>query len=135
MFEEIARIVEVKFATDYTATPVRFRNVPFKQPPAGEWIAPSVIPGDGVQASLGDSKLERQLGVLMVQVFTPKNSGDRRAKALADLVAALFRYKTIADSGVNVIFRAPAVGDVGERIDSYQVNVNVPFQAEKIFSS
>ncbi len=138
MFAKTLKIIEANLKTGWqgssaSAVPVRWPNMPWKQPVLNEWIALKVIPGDGRQASLGSQKLERQLGIVIVQVFTPKNSGTRRAADLADIVGSIFRYQTKTDSGVSVIFRAPELGDVAERVDQYQANVKVPFQAEAYF--
>lgn len=138
MFELTHKIIESALKTGWlassaSAVPVRWPNVPWKQT-ATEWISLRIIPGDGRQASLGSGKLERQLGIVIVQVFTPKNSGTRRAGVLSDIVGSIFRYRTVTDTGVSVIFRAPELGDVAERMDQYQQNVKIPFQAEKIFS-
>jgi len=139
MFEIIAKLIETRMQTGWNASsastvPIRWENTPWKQPATMEWVALTVIPGDGRQESLGASKLERQLGIVTVQVFTPKNTGKRRAMVLADIVGSVFRYMTVTDSGVNVIFRAPELGQVGERKEQYQTNVVIPFIGEKIFS-
>lgn len=138
MFAATAQLIETKFQTDWTAAnpsvPIRFKNVPWKQPTSGEWVALTIIPGDGRQDSLGSGKLERQLGIIVVQVFTPKGGGSRRSLTLADSVASVFRYQTLSDANVAVVLRTPMLTNVGERSDAYQDNVRVPFQAERIFS-
>lgn len=113
---------------------IRWPNVPWKQPDSGEWISFKLIPGDGEQKSLGSSKLERQFGLVMVQVFVPKNKGTRRAYVLGDAVGAIFRYQTVARDGVSVEFLTPELADVSERADTYQTNVKVPYRADKLFS-
>lgn len=139
MFALTSKICETRLKTGWTASAasavsIRWPNVPWKQPTSGEWISFHLLPGDGEQASLGSSKLERQFGLVMVQIFTPKNKGTRRALDLADIVGGIFRYRTETDSGVNVIFRAPQMADVAERADQYQTNVKMEYQAEKVFS-
>lgn len=139
MFAVTSKICETRLKTGWTASAasavtIRWPNVPWRQPDTGEWISFKVIPGDGEQASLGSGKLERQFGLVVVQVFTPKNKGTRRALVLADIIGDIFRYRTESDSDVKVIFRAPQMADVGERADQYQTNVKVEYQAEKIFS-
>lgn len=143
MFEATAKVLEVQFNTQNLAQvapaapfAVKWPNTPFKQPTNGEWVVPTIVPGSGRQDSMGSPKLERQLGIVTVQIFVPKNSGDRRARAIADTVASWFRYQTFKDdtTGTNVILRAPEATKVGERADSYQLNLRIPFQAERLFS-
>lgn len=138
MFELIAQITETTMKVGWQAgaastVAIRWPNQPWKQPATGEWIAFRIIPGDGVQASLGQTKLSRQFGLVMVQVFTPKNSGTRRATVLMDIVGNIFRHQTKTGSGVSVVFREPAMSDVGDRMDNYQANVQIPFQGERIY--
>lgn len=138
MFATVAKLIETRFKTGweavYSTIPIRFKNVPWKQPTGGEWVSLSIIPGDGRQASLGSGKLERQLGIVVVQIFTPKNTGSRRSYDLADAAATILRYQTLSEAGVNVILRAPELANVGERMDNLQDNLKIPFQAEKIFN-
>lgn len=139
MFATTSKICETRLKTGWAAgaaasVAIRWPNVPWRQPDTGEWISFKLIPGDGEQASLGSSKLERQYGLVVVQVFTPKNKGTRRALVLADIIGDIFRYRTETDSSVSVIFRAPQMADVEERADQYQTNVKLEYQAEKFFS-
>ena len=138
MFELMTKLVETRFKAGWDASaastvPVRWQNMPWKQPASAEWIAFNIIEGDGIQASLG-SVLERQFAVVMVQVFTPKNSGKRRGAALADIVAGILRRISFSSEGITIVFETPASAHVGESRDIYQTNVNVPFRGEKIFS-
>lgn len=142
MFEATAKVLEVRFKARNDAQvspaapfPVKWPNTPWKQPTSGEWVTPTIVPGSGRQDSLGSPTLERQLGLLMVQIFVPKNSGDRRARAIADVISDWFRYQTFKDdpTGTNVILRAPELIKVGEKNDVYQLNLNIPFQAERLF--
>lgn len=138
MFATSAKLIETAFKAGWESAvptvPIRFDNIPWKQPAAGEWVDLSIIWGDGRQDSLGSGKLERQLGLVVVQVFTPKGVGSRRSLALCDSASAILRYQTLSESGVSVILRAPSLTDVGERKDAKQDNVRFPFQSEKIFS-
>lgn len=97
MNEEIAKLIEEIFSTQWalkTSPPaVKYNNVPFRQPANGELITMTIVPGSEQQMSMGDEKVERQLGVVVFQIFTPKNIGDRRAKQIADLIAGVFRFR------------------------------------------
>lgn len=184
MNEDIARMIETIFKTQWdlktNAPAVKFRNVAFTQPANGEWVTLTIVPATAFQASLGDQKIERQLGSVIFQIFTPLNTGDRRAKAISDLIASIFRYITFVMMSDNTIttvlngrvitlvqagfletedgdilttedgeglliegaettpkmitlFRSPIPHDVGERDTYYQLNMSIPFQADRLF--
>lgn len=130
-------LLESTFATGWAASgvAVAYPNVPFKQPP-DEFVRFSILAGMSEQISLGESKLERRFGVVVVQIFTPKNSGNLRANELADAAASIFRYKQLvnAGAGLTVNMRAPNTVPAGSRPDYYQVNMTVPFEANAYFS-
>jgi hypothetical protein len=139
VYEISRKLLETAFKTYWEAItpalpPIQFENAPFAQPAAGEWIRFTVRFGSGQQASLGSTPLEFQNGQVIVQIFTPKNGGSRRAAVLADLVAAGLRYRQMNDAttGVVVDAFAPEMVPVGERSDSYQENVRVTFRAQHI---
>src|SRR5438067_1643878 len=96
MNEAIARIIEFTFKTKWDALlpaiSAKYQNVTFVQPTTNEWIAMSILPGSGTQITLGQQRVTRQLGVVMFQIFTPKNIGTRRAKQISDLIAQQFRF-------------------------------------------
>lgn len=134
MYEKTAAIIETRFKNAWTDTPIKFENVQFKQPATGTWVSITILRGDGEQASLGQTKLERQYGVVAFQVFVPENTGTRNAQRLMDKIALIFRNKTVLSDGVTVIFRAPNAVTPGRRIGYHQLNMGFPFQAEKLFS-
>lgn len=88
--------------------------------------------GAGIQASIGSAPLEFISGVVMVQVFTPKQSGSRRSTAICDLVANGLRYRQLVDNGIVVDFRAPMITGPGEGVDSYQRMVSVEFRVNHV---
>lgn len=133
-FTDAQILLEKKFADGWGNTiPCAFTNVPFSQPAGGKFVRFNIIPGDGSTASLGDSKLVRQLGVVMLQIFTAKNAGNKDANVLADAGAVILRNKQWTQNGMTVNTRAPYRQEVGERRDYYQVNLIVPFQVDEYF--
>lgn len=110
---------------------IHWEGTPFKQP-IDPWIRFTVEFAQGQQASLGSTPLEFQDGQVVVQVFTPKNSGTRTATLIADYVAAGLRYRQMTGEGVSVSAEAPEQVPVGERDDLYQTNVRVRFRAQHI---
>lgn len=115
MNQEIARVIELTFQNLWSRNPnapkVKFKNVPFKQPPSGEWITLTIVPSGSSMASLGTTKVERQLGIVTFQVFTPKNSGDRRSKQIVDMICDIFRNNEFIQKANGEIYNT-TIGNV-----------------------
>lgn len=135
VFQATAKLIETYFAQKWAtldAPPLGWWNVPFSQPANGLWAMASVRMGDGVQSSIGSNPLEKVVGFLAVQVFSPKAQGTRKALVVADQVANAVRYVQLTDGEVTVDFRAPRVTDAMELKDHYQTTVQLPFVAQHI---
>ncbi len=135
VFEITHRTVETFFKRAWLvampSTPITFGNAPFAQP-AGEWVRLTVRFGTGVQASIGSHPLEKMPGVVFIQIFTPKNVGERRAKVLADAASTILRYVQLKDGGVVIDFGAPAVPGEQEATTHMQSTLSVAFVAQHI---
>ncbi len=136
IFEITRKLLETAFKTYWAANvasvPLTFDNTPFAQPANSEWVRFTILPGAGVQASIGGAPREFQTGIVVVQIFTAKNTGTRRASVLADFVAKGLRYRQMQASGIVVDAEAPQGVPVGDRTDIYQTNVQVRFRAQHI---
>jgi len=138
VYEISRKLLETAFKIYWDAiTPappslIHWENTQFKQPSAGKWIRFNIRFGTGQQASLGSTPLEFVSGVVIVQIFTPKDGATREAAVLADHVAKGLRYRQMTESGVVVDCRAPNWVPLGERSDQYQTNIQVEFRAQHI---
>jgi len=92
------------------------------------WARIGVQGGEQLQASIGgtSNRRWRQVGNILVQVFTPTDEGANTALAIADDVGTALRGITIS----GVVFKASSVVPVGREGDDpyYQVNINTPFR-------
>jgi hypothetical protein len=127
-YETEAQTIETRFNSAFTATPIYWGNF-FPSDPTTEHVVVNVIPGEAFQPSFGDAPLYRHPGMVDVGVFVPRNTGTRRARAIADLVAAVFRDW---NSG-GIIFRTPYLKDVGISGEWAQWSVTCPFQRDETF--
>lgn len=132
-FADERRAIEERMAANFTAIPCRYENAPFqdlKTPYCALWVRR----GEGRQITLGDTpQLQRWVGVIMVQVFVPVDTGTQAALQHADSIAAVFNRAefSVANSGL-IRCRVASLETVGDRNGWHQVNVTVPYQRDKI---
>lgn len=113
--------IEGRLDTNWSTTPIAFQNVDFDPPDNSEWVRLSILNGETVYNTLGGG-LEH-LGVIMMQIFSPKNIGTATVRGYADTLAGIFENAEFND----VICRAASIDNIGVVNDWYQVNVNIPY--------
>tara|TARA_R110000782_G_scaffold39016_1_gene91015 strand:- start:333 stop:734 length:402 start_codon:yes stop_codon:yes gene_type:complete len=92
------------------------------------WVRLSYQTYSNKNAELGNT-FQRIRGVIMVQIFTPSNTGEKTASVIADDVMTVFQNK---DFG-SVTTYAVKITKIGERGDEFQLNAEVDFKYD-IFS-
>jgi hypothetical protein len=118
----------------WTATQIAWPNRDFTPPSKASWLAVTIRAGEAFQVEIGSPKVvQRHPGLVVVQVFTPANWGDKTALDLADQVAALFRRQRLSYTDGSVLFRTPSIRVVGVEGANFQVNVTVPFVRDYLF--
>lgn len=132
-FEDEAKAIEIRLTTNWTTTPIRYVNAPFKETDQ-PYVALFVLDGDGHQISLGPVALRRWVGIIVIQIFVPQDSGSRVAKTYATTLAAIFdRVEFSTDASGLIRCRVPALREVGIINGWYQLNVEVPFIRDKTY--
>lgn len=114
-------------------TPVAWPNVDFN--PASSmaaWVRFNVVNGEAGLASIGvpGGNTRRHVGMIVVQVFVPLNTGAHIAREHADKVLDIF--KNYALSGIRC--RPGYAVDVGtsEADGWHQMNVTIPFTRDEV---
>ena len=134
MFEGEQRVIEKRLKDNWTDTPIKWEGKPFKHN-RPEYIAPFILPGLGDLISIGAvvSRI-RQVGVLIVQIFTPPNVGTNKAARYADVISTIFRnVSTPMTDSANyrgtIHFRTPYLNKSGLSGGSnlLQTNLYCPF--------
>lgn len=138
VFEPARVMIETIFKNGWsTRTPIKYENVFFNQPANLEWVSISIRWGESQQVSIGPTtrRVERNVGVVMLQLFSPKGDGRKRQNENIDFAAALFRLSTQYDetNGIEIEFRTPQVTYVGESKELLQDNLTIPFQLDSLF--
>ena len=77
----------------------------------------------------------RDFGVIMIQVFVPKHSGQAAALGHCDFAAQLMEMDQEVDSvnGIDVELRKGRVTDGPEEKEMLQKIVSIPFQVDGFF--
>lgn len=101
-----------------------------ERPPSGApWIRFTVRPGEAAQKTFGapGNNRHRKVGICIAQIFTPSGSGSGLADYIARKIEVAFTSVTV--SGVR--FRTPTPGE-GRRVgEEWQLNVTIPFIADR----
>ena len=92
IFEDQWKSIEKRMNANWSGSSVKFDNVPFNYPKE-KYVALHVLFGDGFQASLGDVPFFRHVGVIMLQIFVPKERGTKDVGVLADKFRQVFNAK------------------------------------------
>ena len=124
------------FNTGWGATtPVAYENEPFTPPTDASYAVLNVKPDDAFQNEIGSPGVQfRHPGLIFVMIFSPPDTGNNAALALADTAAAIFRRKrsTIVDG--RILYRSPSIKPIGLTDEGwFQVNVTIPYIRDEFF--
>jgi hypothetical protein len=132
--EATANVIRARFNTQFTAAEatvsIFYPNVLGVVPDNTEFVRYSQQSGSMDQSSMGAPAggTWSRVGQVIVQVFTPKDLGDKRALELADVVMAIFQ----GENDTGVWFRDVSVVDIGATGSLYQVNVVVTYESLEV---
>lgn len=107
---------------------VQFDNQQLDPPGSGLWVCVHILPGLGEALDIASTQVYRSAGVVICQIFAPIAEGDGDALELGDSIVAAFR--AVTDTGVT--FGSPTVVPVGRSDQWWQVNVQIPFNAQRV---
>ncbi|MFU2207227.1 phage tail terminator-like protein [Solidesulfovibrio sp. C21] len=122
--DAISQAIEVYFDANWTATPFTFGNLD----PANTvrpWVCLYVLPGPTSEMEQGEDGVDKRVGVVKVQIFTPAAKGTRAGDRIGGQVEALFRKKNIG----GVIFERPYTNTNDVRGADQQHTTTCPFWA------
>lgn len=121
-----------RFYTEWAGTTgIAVPNKEFEPTADEPWVRVSILGADAALVSSGNTgdRRYRHTGLVSVQVFVPKNTGDGVARTLAEQACAVFRGVTADD----VVYGAPYVTPGGTDGNWYQLNVWAPFRRDSLF--
>lgn len=111
--------------------------MPFNQPSNSAWVGFKVVWGTALQVSIGpvDHRLVRGAGVILVSIFTPKNSSTKAGSEHADYATQLLQMKQWSDTTAGIVIdtQAGQLSDNGSDKEFQQMNLSIPFQVDGNF--
>lgn len=111
----------------WTTTPIVYsENAPM--PDSGNWIRLNILNAQAYRSAIHQQHY-RHPGIVVIQVFTERESGTGLSTRYGDTLAALFRGVT---SG-GIKFRAATVRNIGPTEGWYQTNVEISFERDEVF--
>jgi len=118
---------ELEVAQSYT---IQYDNVDKATPDNAAWIRVTILPGQSSDRSVGSpgSNVIRHMGIVVFQIFTPINTGDKDAYDIQEIIRTSFKPATYG----GVKYKAATVTRVGEEDSWSQINVDIPYQADEL---
>jgi hypothetical protein len=128
-YNTIRAAIEGRIAAEMAKAPsypVSYQNAPFTPPNGTPWLQVFLRLGDNSYATL--KTINRQTGVLVVNVYTPQGQGTAANYTIAERIRALFDRLTLS----GIIFDAasgPSQVTPASPEPYYQTQVTVTFEA------
>lgn len=95
------------------------------------WCRLNIRDGNEDRTDLGDNPRVKVIGLIIAQLFTPVNTGDKQIRVTADTIKTNFTNVTAS----SVIYRTPYITTIGlSDTKWWQVNVTIPFEYNYIQS-
>lgn len=127
----ITASIATNVATDLSTTSFVYPNAPFSEVDAdSEFVRVTMLDGETTQADLSATPRWKHTGVLIFQVFVKAETGEGRAREIADTIAGWYRGTSVG----KLVFRAASARNVGIRNGWYQYNIELPFYFHEIYS-
>ncbi len=114
-------LIEDRFEATWTFTPIAWDNVEFDSPNNDNWVRFNILNGVGDYRAINN--LKRHTGVIVVQIFAPRNSGTSTIRQYADYAVAIFDNRSFGD----VVCGVANMETVGTDDIWHQINVNIPY--------
>jgi hypothetical protein len=113
--------IENRLQEFWNYTPVAWENVDFDIPNNSDWIRLNILNGSSNYRAIDYKK--RHTGVILIQVFTPVNTGTNKVREYSDTIASIFDSRTFSD----IVCDVASVQNIGADDGFHQVNVTIPF--------
>lgn len=122
--DAVEQAIQVYFNANWSVTPFTFGNLDPKNT-ARPWACLHVLLGETSEMEKGEGGVDKRVGVVKVQIFTPAAKGTRSGYRIGGQVEALFRKQNLG----GVIFERPYTKDSGVRGADQQHTTTCPFWA------
>lgn len=129
-FATARRDIEGRLKSNWATTPIAFDNIPYKPRDGVSWIRCQIFEDDVRRLNIGGPGHHRVIGLIVLSIYVPVNSGTQTAREYGDSLAEIFRDQQF--NGITCREAVPAtIGEVsvkGMESGWYQYDINVRFQ-------
>lgn len=127
----VARFVAAWAGTLYAAVPYTLDNEEFKPPELAPWVRLTIRHSGGGQETLGKQGNRKfmRAASLLVQVFTPANTGTKAGTDMAKVVMDI--YEGVSISGTTVRFGNVSLRQPGVDGKEFQTLVEAEFEYDE----
>ena len=126
-FAVVRRLFESRIKDNWTATSVAYENIPFEPTLGQNFISLHTLFSDGSQISLGDTALNRWLGMFQIDVFVPLNQGTQSGWTMVDTILTLFYHY----EEFGLVCKTGYAQSLGQEGEWYRFVVTIPFQYDE----
>ena len=110
-------------------TPVQYSNVEFDMPNDEPWLRLNILQGTSFNVGKHSTGFcIRDNGVIAIQVFTPKGTGNKKGLEYSDAVRSIFENQDF--DGVSC--RAASINTVGADNNWFQHSVSINFIRDRV---
>ena len=94
VFRDIAAALDSRLNSMSGKPPIAWENKAYEPTMGTLYARPTLIPGDTVQATLGDSGTDMNIGIYQIDIFAEAGTGKGAAITMADTIANHFKRGT-----------------------------------------
>jgi len=121
--DSVSQLIESEFAKCWDdRCPVAYDNYPFKG--QGEWVRLTIMPGESFSRSVANGPCLRTVGMVTLQIFTPKDQGVAKSNRHMQAFKEIFEHQRLQ----GIVFRGSSMVRDGSQESIYMTNVSIPFQ-------
>jgi hypothetical protein len=125
-FNDIQGALRTQLSTLPSSPPIAWENTNYKPNATTLYLRATALPGDTVQACLGDSGRDEHVGIFQVDVFIPDNKG---RTDWPDQIADHFKRGTVlTQNTVSVRITTVSINTAFKDEDFYIVPVSINYQ-------
>jgi len=121
-FTEFRRVIENYIKANYTETAIKYENVDLDTSDLDEFIAVFDKPSFAESTGMGETS-SLTGGNLIIQIFTPLNTGTDRAREIADILATALDGEVIS----GVALSTPELHASPNSTEWYQTVLQIPY--------
>ena len=137
VFESL--ITEDNVVIEGNKIPIDYENVPesdslaaTKKNKSGPWCRLAIRDNNSFAVNIGNNQLQRFFGLVIVQIFVPKNQGTKPHREIADVIADLIKQEKYANGLTSRDIELLMLGDqAGD--GWFQANISIGFEYDRQF--